>query len=248
MNNNLKKNTKDELIDEILKLREKNKDLENENNDLENENKDLKWKLNTNMTNSWNSSSTERFKKKKVINLRATWKKTRWWKKGHNWSNLKRNENVDEVVDLTPDKCEKCWVTLLNGLSKIVRSVTRQIIDLKKLKTKVTDYIITDIKCYNCWFVNNAIVPEGITNVNNSEFYTVDVFAEERYSGNQLAVFVDAGDLTLTVTSGYNADGDTAIVFDDAGDFVLFKRAEMWTGQLDKWQESLRVTETAVEQ
>ena len=163
MNNNLKKNTKDELIDEILKLREKNKDLENENNDLENENKDLKWKLNTNMTNSWNSSSTERFKKKKVINLRATWKKTRWWKKGHNWSNLKRNENVDEVVDLTPDKCEKCWVTLLNGLSKIVRSVTRQIIDLKKLKTKVTDYIITDIKCYNCWFVNNAIVPEGIT-------------------------------------------------------------------------------------
>jgi hypothetical protein len=34
MNNNLKKNTKDELIDEIIKLREKNKDLENENKDL----------------------------------------------------------------------------------------------------------------------------------------------------------------------------------------------------------------------
>ena len=42
MNNILKKNTKDELIDEIIKLREKNKDLENENKDLENENKDLK--------------------------------------------------------------------------------------------------------------------------------------------------------------------------------------------------------------
>jgi hypothetical protein len=34
MNNNLKKNTKDELIDEIIKLREKNKDLESENKDL----------------------------------------------------------------------------------------------------------------------------------------------------------------------------------------------------------------------
>jgi len=32
----------------------------------------------------------------------------------------------------------------------------------------------------------------------------------------------DGGDLTLTVTGGYNADGDTAIVYDDAGDFVMF--------------------------
>jgi len=42
MHKNLKKNTKDELIDEIIKLREKNKDLANENKDLANENKDLK--------------------------------------------------------------------------------------------------------------------------------------------------------------------------------------------------------------
>lgn len=33
---------------------------------------------------------------------------------------------------------------------------------------------------------------------------------------------VDAGDLTLTVTGGYNADGDTSITFADAGDFVTF--------------------------
>jgi hypothetical protein len=32
----------------------------------------------------------------------------------------------------------------------------------------------------------------------------------------------DGGDLTLTVTSGYNADGDTSITFADAGDFVTF--------------------------
>ena len=37
-----------------------------------------------------------------------------------------------------------------------------------------------------------------------------------------VVLYTDAGDLTLTVTGGYNADGDTSITFDDAGDFVRF--------------------------
>jgi len=61
---------------------------------------------------------------------------------------------------LTPPWIIKIENDVLNGLSKIVRSVTRQIIDLEKLKTKVTDYIISDIKCYNCGFINKAQVPE----------------------------------------------------------------------------------------
>lgn len=32
----------------------------------------------------------------------------------------------------------------------------------------------------------------------------------------------DGGDLTLTVTGGYNATGDTSITLDNAGDFVVF--------------------------
>lgn len=32
----------------------------------------------------------------------------------------------------------------------------------------------------------------------------------------------DGGDMTLTVTGGYNNDDDTSIVFDDAGDLVVF--------------------------
>lgn len=37
-----------------------------------------------------------------------------------------------------------------------------------------------------------------------------------------IVLYEDGGDLTLTVTGGYNEDADTAIVFDDAGDFVTF--------------------------
>jgi len=37
-----------------------------------------------------------------------------------------------------------------------------------------------------------------------------------------VVLHTDAGDLTLTVTGGYNADGDTSITFADAGDFVRF--------------------------
>ncbi len=156
MNNILKKNTKDELIDEIIKLREQNKEQEDKI-------KDLEWKLNTNSTNSWIPSGKEIVKKKKIVNLRTTWKNPKWWQPGHTWKNLVRNETVDEVVYLIPENCEKCWMDLLNGLSKIVRSVTRQVIDIDKLKTKVTDYEIKDIECYNCWFINKAIVPEWVT-------------------------------------------------------------------------------------
>ncbi len=44
----------------------------------------------------------------------------------------------------------------------------------------------------------------------------------------------DAGDLTLTVTGGYNFDGDTSITFDDAGDMVVFMSVK--TGTTYQWQ------------
>ena len=163
MYKNLLKNSKKDLVDEIIKLRENEKKLREVLEKKEDEIKDLKWKINTNTTNSWNSSSTERFTKKKITNLRTTTKKSKWWQLGHAWKNLAKNENVDEVFELTPDKCQNCWVNLFDGLSKIVKTITRQVIDIDKLKTKITDYVIKDIKCYNCWFVNKAIVPEWIT-------------------------------------------------------------------------------------
>lgn len=43
----------------------------------------------------------------------------------------------------------------------------------------------------------------------------------------------DGGDLTLTVTGGYNPAGDTTIVFGDAGDMVLFMSVK--TGTTFQW-------------
>lgn len=43
----------------------------------------------------------------------------------------------------------------------------------------------------------------------------------------------DGGDLTLTVTGGYNSAGDTTIVFGDAGDLVLFYSVK--TGSTYQW-------------
>lgn len=94
MKNNLHKNSKNELIDEILKLRKEKEDLEEkiqdlewekqnlkwEVNNLELENTDLQWKLNINSNNSSKLSSTETLQKKtQVCNSRVKWLNPRWW-------------------------------------------------------------------------------------------------------------------------------------------------------------------------
>ena len=50
----------------------------------------------------------------------------------------------------------------------------------------------------------------------------------------KVVLHTDGGDLTLTVTGGFNADGDTTITFDDAGDFVKFESIQV--GSLYYWR------------
>jgi hypothetical protein len=38
---------------------------------------------------------------------------------------------------------------------------------------------------------------------------------------------VDGGDMTLTVTGGYNQPGNTSITMDDAGDFATFMSVDI---------------------
>ncbi len=79
MNKILLRNSKQDLVDEIIKLRESEERLREKNKEQEDKIKDLEWKLNTNSTNSWVSSGKEIFKKKKIVNLRTTWKNPKWW-------------------------------------------------------------------------------------------------------------------------------------------------------------------------
>lgn len=157
MNKNLHKNTKDELIEEILKLRD---ELETKDKKI----KELEWKLNLNSTNSSKPSSTQWFRKHtKICNSRIKWKNPRWWVKWHKWWNLERNKKVDETIDVSNKICSNCWANLLDDFVKIVNKSVRQVIDIVSPSSKIIDYIWKDKKCGRCWFLNKAIFPKWIT-------------------------------------------------------------------------------------
>jgi len=148
--NILKNKTKDELIDEILKLRD--------------ENEKLKWQLKLDTQTSSKPSSTNIFKKKTPIcNSRIKWQNPRWWVKWHKWTNLKIETKVDQIVDLTPKKCWKCNFKFSKKFIKDLEKITRQVIDLNELKKFVTDYQKSDVKCPKCGFLNVAKFPEEVT-------------------------------------------------------------------------------------
>lgn len=74
--------------------------------------------------------------------------------------------------------------------------------------------------------------------------------AQPTKPGLRCAVVLDAdgGDLTLTVTGGYNQAASTSVTFDDAGDFVIFYSVEVGTSYY--WrvmaQEGTGITQTDV--
>ena len=148
--------TKKELIDELI-----NKDQKIE--DLEEEIKNLKWQLNTNTSNSSKPSSTEWFKKlAKICNSRKKSKKLRWWQQGHKWNNLKRIENIDEKIDLTPKECQNCWANLFKQVAKIIKKVTKQTIDIVPPNIVIKDYFANIIKCDECGFINKPVFPKWV--------------------------------------------------------------------------------------
>jgi hypothetical protein len=107
-------------LDEIEKLKE--------------ENNKLKWQLKINTQNSSKPSSTNIFDKKTPIcNSRIKWKNPRWWVKWHKWANLKREEKVDKIVDLTPCSCQNCKYKFSKKFLNNLKKIKRQVIDLNKL-------------------------------------------------------------------------------------------------------------------
>jgi len=161
MKNNLHKNTKNELIDEILKLRESELKLREEIEDLKWENQDLKWKLNINSSNSSKSSSTEILKKKtQICNSRIKWQNPRWWVKWHIWNTLKQFEKPDFVEKLEVFHCEKCNFDLEKVQS--FKETKRQVIDISKPVFTVTEYQSQEKVCPCCNHINKAKFPEWV--------------------------------------------------------------------------------------
>ena len=149
--------SRDELIDEILGLRDEKWKLEEEINQL-------KWQLKVDTQNSSKPSSTNIFDKKTPIcNSRIKWKNPRWWVKSHKWANLKREEKVDKIVDLTPCNCQNCKLKFSKNFLNNLEKITRQVIDLNELKKFVTDFQKSDVKCPKCGFLNVVNFPENVT-------------------------------------------------------------------------------------
>ena len=126
-------------------------------------NNKLKWQLKIDSKTSSKPSSTNIFKKNTPIcNSRIKWENPRWGKKWHKWANLKREEKVDKIVDLTPCSCQNCKYKFSKKFMQNLDKITRQIIDLNEFKKFVTDYKKGDVKCPKCGFLNVANFPENV--------------------------------------------------------------------------------------
>jgi len=84
------------------------------------------------------------------------------------------------------------------------------------------DYEVTQPVAAGTLYVDDKQL--AICNVDTTAGALAFTLAQAPKPGLICAIILDTdgGDLTLTVTGGYNFDGDTSITFDDAGDYVVF--------------------------
>lgn len=155
--NILRSESKDKLIERIW-------ELENQLEHKEKEISKLEGQLKINSQNSSKPSSTSIFgKKTPICNSRIKGQNLRWWVKEHRGSNLKREESIDKVVNLTPCSCKKCKLQFSKTFLNNLEIITRQVIDLNKLKKFVTDFQKSNVECPKCGFLNVVDFPKSVT-------------------------------------------------------------------------------------
>lgn len=182
MNNNLLKNTKQELVDEILRLREIEKKLKKESDKKDKKIKDLEWKLHLNSSNSSKPPSTNPlWKKTQVHNSRVRGKNSRWGQKGHKWDTLKQSLNPDIITNIEIHNCEHCSADLSNILA--TNETKRQIIDIPKPTYIVTEYRAWEKICPCCNHLNKAQFPQWVEDFVG---YWPNIKASSVYIYNQL--------------------------------------------------------------
>ena len=123
---------------------------------------ELSARINKDSHNSNKPPSSDSFKKPpKPQNLRGKTDKRSGGQKGHDGCTLKRVEEPDHTVTLTPGKCACCSGSL-SGAEEVLAE-TRQVFDLPPIKLEVTEYVSYARQCSKCGVWSQAQFPEGVT-------------------------------------------------------------------------------------
>jgi transposase len=174
----LKRGSKDQLIDLVLVLVEQNKELLAQNRHLTAQNKMLiernnqlqdrveilERRLNMNSTNSSKppSSDPPGTSKKKRPNKNKKRRK-RGGQKGHKGShrNLVPEDQVNNFVDLKPSRCKRCGGRNLKIDAN--HPWRHQVVELLKILSEITEYRIYAGICEDCGYSTRAKLPKGVS-------------------------------------------------------------------------------------
>lgn len=218
MQNNLFKSTKNELIEEILKLR---KELDKSKDKIQ----DLEWKLNLNSLNSSKPSSTNLLSKKtQICNSRIKWNKPRWWQIGHKWNTLKQSLNPDIITNIEIHTCENCKANL--DKIKPNNEIKRQVLDIPKPIYIITEYVCWEKTCPWCNHLNKAVFPKWVI---DSVQYWSNIKASSVYMYNY--IFSSYERLEKYWKEIYNLD---------ISQTTLLNYNKKWFKKLDIFEKSLK--------
>ncbi|MDQ1265966.1 MAG: transposase [Bacteroidota bacterium] len=153
------------LLEEIRRLKEINKKLEERTKKqdiriayLEEELR--KKQINRNSSNSSKPPSTDMYNQKRNQSLRVRTGKKSGGQLGHEGAFLKMTETPDEIIKIEPNYCNHCGCSLEEESSEIQNK--RQVIDIPKIQRKVTEYQNYIKCCPKCGHKQQGGFPEGI--------------------------------------------------------------------------------------
>jgi transposase len=150
------------LIDEVAGLKQSNAQLSAENEKLKEQVRELEGQKAKNSRNSSKPPSSDGPKKQ---NQKASSKRTKngrvtGGQKGHPGSTLTAVDKPDHVVEIYPDRCERCERNLKG--QKPNRIESRQEFEIPPLEIEVTEYRVGHIVC-KCGHENCGEFPGRIT-------------------------------------------------------------------------------------
>lgn len=150
-----------EVIDVIKNLSNQIKEQNAQIEALTSRVKSLENQVNKNSNNSSKPPSSDGLKKK-TKSLRTKSGKSVGGQKGHEGNTLELNDNPDEIIIHTIDKCDVCGASLEDVVPE--NYIVRQVIDIPETEVKVIEHRAEVKRCPKCRRRNTGTFPEGVTN------------------------------------------------------------------------------------